>query len=206
MHVYPAVLVRLAQFRAHAYQDFDENFRSQIIQEKYHLESQNYNVENEILNQPFTLDEITNGQNKLKIKKSLGNDSIPNEILKLPQLSSLLLNLYNTCFSFSIIPDQSRMATIVPIPKSSQKDPYVPLNYRGISLLSCVYKLYSSLLNTRLNLFCTIKNIIVDEQNNFRKDISCLDHAYILTSTIRNRISMGQPTYCAFIDFQKAFE
>merc|ERR1711895_220272 len=77
----------------------------------------------------------------LKNKKSVGNDNIPNEILKLPQLASLLLHLYNMCFARGIIPDQWRKATIVPIPKISLKYPYVPLNYRGISLLSCVYKL-----------------------------------------------------------------
>jgi hypothetical protein len=34
-----------------------------------------------------------------------------------------------------------------PIPKSSKNDPRVPLHYGGISLLSTVYKLYSSILN-----------------------------------------------------------
>ena len=187
-------------------QNFDESFRNQIIQEKELLENQDTNMENEVLNSPFTLFEITRAQNKLKNKKSTGSDSIPNEILKLPQLTILLLHLYNKCFSYGIIPHQWRMATIVPIPKSSQKDPYVPLNYRGISLLSCVYKLYSALLNNRLNTFCADEDVLVDEQNGFRKERSCIDHTYVLTSTIRNRMSEGLPTYCAFIDFQKAFD
>ena len=82
----------------------------------------------------------------------------------------------------------------------------MPMNYRGISLLSCMHKLYSGLLNMRLSGLCEAYNIIVDEQNGFRKDRSCLDHIYVVSSVIRNRMISKQSTFAAFIDFQKAFD
>ena len=80
---------------------------------------------------------------------------------------------------------------IKPIPKGSGKDPYVPLNYRGISLISCVSKVYSSLLNKRIVNFCNIRGIFPDEQNGFRSGRSCEDHIFSLSSIIKNRIGIA---------------
>ena len=104
----------------------------------------------------------------------------------------------NMCFINNFIPSVWRKAIIAPIPKSSTKDPCVPLNYRGISLLSCVYKMYSSLLNIRITAHCEDNGYIVDEQNGFRSKRSCQDHIYVLSTVIRNRKSKGLSTYCAY--------
>ena len=95
---------------------------------------------------------------------------------------------------------------IVPIPKSATKDPHVPLNYRGISLLSCVLKAYSGILNKRVTDYCELMEIFSDEQNGFRKDRSCVDHIFTVTSVVRNRMSNNLPTFACFIDMQKAFD
>ena len=50
------------------------------------------------------------------------------------------------------------------------------------------------------------ENIIVEEQNGFRKKRACIDHIYVLTSIIRNRKAQGLPTFSAFIDMKKAFD
>ena len=57
------------------------------------------------------------------------------------------------CFKNSRLPSLWLKSIINPIPKSQKDDPRVPLNYRGISLMSTVYKLYSTLLNDRLTTF-----------------------------------------------------
>ena len=90
--------------------------------------------------------------------------------------------------------------------KNSSDDPRVPLNYRGISLLSNVYKMYSSVLNNRLMKFCCLNDTLVDEQNGFRPRRSCLDHLYVLTTIIRTRKSTSQSTFTAFVDMKKAFD
>ena len=117
-----------------------------------------------------------------------------------------MLNFMNSCFSYHTIPSAWQKAVISPIPKSASKDPYTPLNYRGISLLSCVYKLYSRLINGRLSGRCESHDLLVDEQNGFRPDRACMDHVYVLSSIIRNRKCDNMPTFAAFIDMKKAFD
>ena len=131
---------------------------------------------------------------------------MPNEVLKNEKLTQLILSFLNACFVNNVMPQSWQEAIIKPIPKSASKDPYVPLNYRGISLLSCFYKIYSSLLSNRITKHCEAENLIVDEQNRLRKNRSCLDHLYVLSSIVRNRIADNQPTFAAFIDFRKAFD
>ena len=72
---------------------------------------------------------------------------------------------------------------IKPIPKGARKDPYIPMNYRGISLISCVGKLYSAVLNDRLVEYLELLNLIADEQlTRFRKDRSCEEYVFVLDS------------------------
>ena len=99
-----------------------------------------------------------------------------------------------------------KRCNITPVPKSAMKDPHVPINYRGISLLSCVGKMYSSLLSDRILSYCELCNILVDEQNGFRKNRSCNDHIFSLSSIIRNRLNNGKPTFAAFLEMEKAFD
>ena len=81
-----------------------------------------------------------------------------------------------------------------------------PINYRGISLLSCVGKMYSSLLSNRILSYCELCNILVDEQNGFRKNRSCNDPIFSLYSIIRNRLNNDKPTFAAFLDMEKALD
>ena len=108
--------------------------------------------------------------------------------------------MFAAVFDKGMVPSTWLRSIVNPIPKGSGKDPYVPLNYRGISLLSCLSKTYTSLINERINKYCEINDILVDEQNGFRKGRSCSDHLFTLTSIIRNRISQNKSTFCAFID------
>ena len=58
---------------------------------------------------------------------------------------------------------------VKPIPKNPEKLPYMPLNYCGISLISCIAKTYSSILNSRVSAYLEDRKILVEEQNGFRK-------------------------------------
>ena len=95
---------------------------------------------------------------------------------------------------------------ILPIPKDSTKDQRVPLHYRGISLLSCISKLYSSFLNNRLLPYLEANDMLVDEQNGFRPNRSCQDHVYAANTIIKNRLQAKQATFVTYLDLQKAFD
>ena len=65
---------------------------------------------------------------------------------------------------------------------------------------------YSSILTHRLQEYLESNSILVDEQNGFRAARSCIDHIFVLCSILRNRKSVGQETFIAFIDYKKAFD
>ena len=122
---------------------------------------------NLFLNYDITLEEVRAAVNKSKPGKSVGVEEIPNEALKAPSLLNVPLSLFGFCFNYSVVPSVWYKSIIKPIPKSLGSDLRIPLNYRGISLLSTVYKLYSSILNVRLTRYLETVEYLVDEQNGF---------------------------------------
>ena len=103
-----------------------------------------------------------------------------------------------------MIPSTWYKGIIHPILKKG-KDPLFPLSHRGISLMWTIAKVFSSILNKRLTDFLQTNIIYAEEQNGFRRLRSYLDHLYALTTVIRNRKLLKLDTYCAFVDFGKAF-
>ena len=99
------------------------------------------------VNRTITLWETQKAINKAKMKKATGTDSIPNEALKNDMSVYLLQNLFHVCFENCIRPIEWTKAMINPIPKGKLKDLRIPLNTRGISLLSTIYKIYTGQLS-----------------------------------------------------------
>ena len=105
-------------------------------------------------------------------------------------------------FDISVIPCIWRKAIICPILKYPNSDRRLPLNYRGISLLSCISKMYSAFLNKRLSYCLESNDILADEQNGFRAKRSCEEHIFTLNSIIKNNSSV----FTAYIDLKKCFD
>jgi exonuclease III len=158
------------------------------------------------MNSDLTLDEVKNAVYKTKNKKAVGVDVLPNEVLKNNSIVVILHALFQLCFDTGKIPRIWRRAIIKPLPKSSENDPRIPLNYRGISLLSCTAKIFTSILNSRIVNFLTEQDVLADEQNGFRANRSCADHIYGLHSIAKMRQEQNKNTFVTFIDFSKAFD
>ena len=127
-------------------------------------------------------------------------------VLKNATVAIVLTKYFNLVFSTGCLSTSWLRSIIKPISKGAGKDPNIPINYRGISLISCVDKLYSAVLNDRLVEYLELLNLIADEQNGFRKDRYCEDHVFVLDSVVKNRLNNGQSTYVSFVDMAKAFD
>lgn len=158
------------------------------------------------LNMDITITEVEKCVRHLKIKKASGFDRIPNEILKNENMLLILFQMANAFFNNCTLPSAWLKALISPIFKGGDKDPLIPLSYRGISLLSCVCKLFTAIVNNRLKNYLEKSEIYSDTQNGFRTGRSCVDHIFTFTSILRNRLEMKKSTFCCFIDMQKAFD
>ena len=182
-------------------------FKENIVRENSKVENEiSFNTTNSALNKDITFEEVSKAVKKAKCNKSPGMDGMVYDVLKNDVSVLLLTKLFNICFSSRRVPDAWLQALIYPLPKSQTNDPRVPLSYRGISLLSAVSKLYTSTLNIRLSKYAEENNLIVEEQNGFRENRSCLDHIFVLHDILRIRKQLNSHTFCAFIDFKKAFD
>ena len=118
--------------------------------------------------------------------------------------------MFNTILKTGIIPTNWCISFISPIYKN--KGPKSdPDNYRGISLISCLGKLFSALINERLTKFIDTNNIIGEEQAGFRSGYSTHDHIFVLHSIIDLYLNKfhnnnKKRLFCAFIDYRKAFD
>ena len=136
-------------------------------------------------------------------------DSITNEFLKAALDSdiflTLLTNYFNLVLFSGVVPESWTVGVIKPLfkNKGSINDPN---NYRGITLLSCCGKLFTSLINNRLTKYFDQKNTIGEEQAGFRADHSVTDHIFVLHSIIEIFLSLKKRLYCIFIDYEKAFD
>ena len=170
------------------------------------LNSQTHTT-NEIINNAFTINEIQNHITSLKNNKSPGEDYILNEFIKYcpKELITVIVNLFNIILDTGIIPSQWTIGVIKPLYKNKGNINDVN-NYRGITLLSCIGKLFTSILNSRLYIYLTSKNLLGNEQAGFRPKHSTLDHIFALHILSRFYIESNKQLFCAFVDYSKAFD
>ena len=63
-------------------------------------------------------------------------------------------------------------------------------NYRGISVSSCLGKLFTSIIQKRPSDFLERNNLLCTNQGGFRKDYRNIHHVFILTTLINKYIQM----------------
>ena len=161
----------------------------------------------EILNSEITAKEIQNAIKTLKNNKAHGTDLILNEFLKNSEnkLLDILVKLFNLILDNGIFPSAWTIGVIRPIFKNKGNREN-PNNYRGITILSCFGKLFTNILNRRLNTFLDNLDVIGNEQAGFRKGYSTNDHIFTLYSLIEILLRHKKRLYCAFLDLEKAFD
>ena len=75
-----------------------------------------------------------------------------------------------------------------------------------LTILSCLGKPFTSVLNDRLTLYLNENNILNENQAGFRKDYSCTDHIFTLHSLFEILRKRKKKLFAAFIDFSQAFD
>ena len=158
-------------------------------------------------NSPITDNEISKCISKLKNSKAPGSDHILNEYIKITKelLLPIYTKLFNIVLTTGIIPEKWVEGLIMPIYKN-KGDPLDPENYRPITLLSCLGKLFTAVLNERLTKYLDENIILLENQAGFRKHYSTSDHIFVLHALFELLKSQKKKLFCAFVDFSKAFD
>ena len=189
--------------------EYFKNVNASETHETFDFHESEYDAENsdQILNSKITESEISKAINGLKSGKSSGYDEILNEYIKTTKLTFMPLysKLFNIIFDTGILPDAWLEGKIRPIYKNkgSQLDPE---NYRPITILSCLGKLFTAILNNRLTKYLELHESLHENQAGFRQGYSTTDHIFTLNSLIELFKSQKKKIFCTFIDFSKAFD
>ena len=154
----------------------------------------------------ITQNEVLKSIEKLKNKKSPGIDGILNEMIKCGSetLAPIFTKLFNKILCNGIFPTNWSHGLISSIFK--ENDPKDPNNYRGLTLCSCFAKLFTSVLNNRLQVFMKDNHTLSVEQIGFRKGARTSDHIYVLKTLIDKYTKKNGKLYACFVDFKKAFD
>ena len=110
---------------------------------------------------------------------------ILNEHLKILShiISPILVGLFNLVFDTGIVPETWTLGMILPIFKN-KGSPRDPSNYRPITLISCLGKVFTQILNNRIQKYVDEKETISECQSGFRKKRSTVDNMFILHNLI----------------------
>ena len=119
-------------------------------------------------------------------------------------LAHVISSNINKSFAKGIFPDALKIAKIIPIHKGDKKD--VISNYRPISLLPSLSKIYERAIYSRLIEFLTQHIILSDDQYGFRKNRSPKLAILKLIGLILENLSKEKFVISVFLDLKKAFD
>ena len=133
----------------------------------------------QINNNTRSFHELDKAVKSLKNKKACGDDRVTKEyICSTIGLFLLVFKcLFNCVLETGNIPQDWKLGNIIPIYKK-KGDTNDPGNYRGISLLSCSGKFFTTIINLRLNNFLNLNNLLLENQTGFRKGYSTFHHVF----------------------------
>lgn len=155
---------------------------------------------------PVTISEIKNIINSLNSSSASGSDDISVKILKMSidTISPILCKLINQSFNTGVFPDLLKLAKVIPIYKSGKKTD--PGNYRPISILSNLSKIYELCIKMRLLEFFSMNKSINENQFGFQKHSNTTSACLTYIEFVMKQIEQKRKTGSIFIDIRKAFD
>ena len=185
--------------------EFDEDFRLEVEGKvaQYSLEASRADASE--LGMPITELEVEEALRATKSHKiSTQGDPLVNELLRYggAPLAQALVPLFNMALCEAQVPAVWRVGEIFCLHKKGDKS--AVSNYRGITIMSALGKLYTRVLNKRL--MDHLNPLLHEAQCGFRPDRNCMDHVLSASQVIQGRLRAGTTTYGLFLDGQKAFD
>ena len=156
---------------------------------------------------PTNVHEIYKFLKTMKSKQSVGHDGLSTKYLKLfaPVICEPISKLFNSCIQNGVFPDSLKVAKIFPLFKSGDKRD--PSNYRPISILPAIAKLFEKLIYKRMLKFITKHCIFSKSQIGFRNKRSCLQAIFFsVVEDIRTCFDERSTGAACLVDLKKAFD
>ena len=155
-----------------------------------------------VLDDPISEYEVREQIANLKIDKAAGTDGIPPGVIKIlpPTWIMFITVLLNKLFLSSIYPQSWAIAKLFTIFKKGDKN--LPSNYRGITIINCLAKLFDMILCKRLQLWFQPYR----EQAGSQRGRGCLEHITTLRLITDFAAKRKIKLYIVFVDFAQAYD
>ena len=201
---------------ANNFNDYFSNVAENILNKQKYIGDSNFKrflskpLPNSILIKPVDCKEVSKIISSFNCNKSSGPFSIPSIILTFLKnvLADPLSKIINLSLTTGTHPENLKIAEVIPVFKKGSR--LKASNYRPISLLSNINKIFEKIVFNRVYDFLDKYNCFYVNQFGFRPKHST-EHALInLTEKIKESLdaqSNNRKYACGiFIDFQKAFD
>ena len=143
----------------------------------------------------------------LDSSKASGPNCIPAVALKNcePELSYILAKLFNKCLKESCFPDCWKVSSVVLVFKNVGERSTAK-NYRPVSLLSVVSKVFEKLVNNRIADHLEKCGLFSDFQYGFRSSRSTADLLTVVPDRIPRAFNRSGATRAVALDISRAFD
>ena len=173
----------------------------------YYLTESNSNFLFDQINS-YDLIKIVSG---LESKASQDMFGLSNNLIKkvIDNIALPLTHIFNLSLQSGIIPNELKMAKVIPIFKLNSKDAELlsdMSNYRPISLLSIFSKILEKIVALKLTEYLNANNLLYKHQYGFQKQKSTVQPIIHLLNEIVNNSNEKKVSIGVFCDLKKAFD
>ena len=153
-----------------------------------------------------TPEEVIKITNELANKTSAGYDNISVSIIKkvIPYLAGPLSELINKSFETGIVPERLKIARVCPVFKSGDSSDFT--NYRPISVLPSLSKIFEKIVHNRLMTYLDKHSILITNQFGFRRNSDSSLAVVDMVDRITEQLDANCHSLGLFIDLSKAFD
>ena len=153
---------------------------------------------------PVSHDDVRKKLRNINIRKATGYDNIPGKLLRTAydELSIPFANLINKCMGQNNYPETMKYAEVSPIYKKENN--LHKGNYRPVSVLTAVSKIYESVINEQMVDY--FMNIFDKFLTAFRKKHSCQSLSIKLIEDWKEALDRNEIVGAVSMDLSKAFD
>ena len=139
-------------------------------------------------------------------KKAPGPDGVSPHLLRRcsDELTSPLTQIFRQCLQTGEWPAQWKEARVTPVHKKKSRSE--PGNYRPISLLSIISKIFERIIGEQLTSFLEENHLHSPKQFGFRKGRSTSDLLLLLSKSWHDALDDGHPSLVIALDIAGAFD
>jgi len=162
-------------------------------------------IDNSLFIAPVTHLDVADIIRQLK-SKYFGLYAVPTFIYKccVDLISPIIAELFNISVQLGRFPTALKLARVLPIYKSGDKN--LPSNYRPISIMSDLSKIFEKLMFLQLSRFMRSNSLLSSCQFGFQRNSSTSDAILEFMDYVYNCLDVKKSVVSVFLDLSKAFD